>query len=381
MVMSGFAKIDLLTGELPMDSIECVVVGAGVVGLAIARAFALSGHEVLLLEAENAIGTQTSSRNSEVIHSGIYYPTGSLKARFCVQGRRLLYDYCQSHNVPFHRCGKLVVATSELQIESLHAIKTRALANGVADIMEISPKDVMQMEPELECVAALYSPSTGILDSHALMLAYLGDAETAGVMLALNSALEKGEITKQGFKLKVGKTTVASKILVNSAGFRAPTVARMINGFPAARIPPELYAKGNYFSFSGKPPFSRLIYPIPEPGGLGVHVTVDLAGQVRFGPDVEWVDRVDYSVDPRRADQFYSAIRRYWPRLPDKSLTPAYSGIRPKISGPDEPGVDFIIQGPKDHGIPGLINLFGIESPGLTSSLAIAAEVTALLSS
>ena len=362
-----------------MDRVECVVVGAGIVGLAVARALALAGREVVILEAEDAIGTHTSSRNSEVIHAGIYYPKGSLKARACVEGRARLYAYCEEHGVPFRRCGKLIVATNEGQIPELKGIQKKAHDNGVPDVVEIPAAEAMRMEPALHCVAALHSPSTGIIDSHALMLAFLGDAEVAGAMLGLRSPLTRVSISTSGFEIHSGQTRIQSQVLVNSAGIRAPSVAALIEGFPGDRIPPEHYAKGNYYSLSGRPPFSRLVYPVPEPGGLGVHVTLDLAGQARFGPDVEWIERPDYSVDPRRAERFYAAIRRYWPALADGALAPGYAGIRPKISGPKEPAADFVIQGPAEHGVPGLVNLFGIESPGLTASLALADDVAARL--
>jgi L-2-hydroxyglutarate oxidase LhgO len=366
-----------------MDEVECVVIGAGLVGLAVARALALSGREVVILEAEDAIGTHTSSRNSEVIHAGIYYPKGSLKARACVAGRQRLYRYCEEHGVPHRRCGKLIVATNVNQVSELREIQNRAHENGVADVVEIPAAQAMRMEPALQCVAALHSPSTGIIDSHALMLAYLGDAEAAGAMLGLKSPLTKVLFSDSGFEIHSEETRIHSKILVNSAGFRAPSVARLMAGFPADKVPPEYYAKGNYYSLTSRPPFSRLVYPVPEPGGLGVHVTLDLAGQARFGPDVEWVEHVglatDYAVDPRRAERFYAAIRRYWPALPDGALAPGYAGIRPKISGPKEPAADFLIQGPAGHGVAGLVNLFGIESPGLTASLALADDVAALL--
>jgi L-2-hydroxyglutarate oxidase LhgO len=364
-----------------MDKVECVVIGAGVVGLAIARALAMTGREVVILEAEDAIGTHTSSRNSEVIHAGIYYPRDSLKARACIAGRRLLYEYCATHGVPHRRCGKLIVATNEAQIVELKAIQKKAHDNGVSDVVEIPAAEAMRMEPALRCVAALHSPSTGIIDSHALMLAYLGDAEAAGAMLALKSSLERVVVSPQGFELQVTDTRIRASLVVNSAGLRAPRVARLIEGFPPGKVPPEFYAKGNYYSLAGRPPFSRLVYPVPEPGGLGVHVTLDLAGQARFGPDVEWVDRIDYGVDPRRAERFYAAIRRYWPSLPDGALAPGYAGIRPKISGPKEPAADFLIQGPSEHGVAGLVNLFGIESPGLTASLALADDVAKLVQS
>ena len=363
-----------------MEKAEAVVIGAGVVGLAVARALALAGREVVILESEDAIGTHTSSRNSEVIHAGIYYPKGSLKARACVEGKRLLYEYCETHGVPFRRCGKLIVATDEKQSPELESIKRKAHANGVTDVDFVSQRSVSEWEPELQCVAALHSPSTGIIDSHALMLAYLGDAQAHGAMLALKSPLIGGEVTRDGIVLHTNEMTLSTKTLVNSAGLRAPSVAATIEGFEKRFVPRELYAKGNYYSLARKSPFSRLVYPVPEPGGLGVHVTLDLAGQARFGPDVEWVDKIAYKVDPKRAERFYAAIRRYWPGLPDGALLPGYAGIRPKTAGPGEPAPDFEIQGPRRHGVPGLVNLFGIESPGLTSSLALAEEVARQLS-
>ena len=356
------------------------MVGAGVVGLAVARALAMSGREVVILEAEDAIGTHTSSRNSEVIHAGIYYPEGSLKAVSCVRGKAALYQYVQSHGVPHRRCGKLIVATEEKQVPELEGIRAKAHANGVTDVDFIPIEKVRSWEPELRCIAALHSPSTGIIDSHALMLAYLGDAEAHGAALALKSPLIGGEITSEGIVLHTGDMTLRTQLLVNSAGLRAPSVARTIEGFDRRFVPGEFYAKGNYYSLNRKPPFSRLIYPVPEPGGLGVHVTLDLAGQARFGPDVEWVERIGYAVDPKRAERFYAAIRRYWPGLPDGALLPGYSGIRPKTAGPGEPAPDFRIQGPRAHGVPGLVHLFGIESPGLTASLALAASVLEELS-
>jgi len=363
-----------------MDKIEAVVIGAGVVGLAVARALALAGREVVILDAEDAIGTHTSSRNSEVIHAGIYYPAGSLKARSCVAGRRRLYEYCAARGVPHRRCGKLIVATDEAQRGELDRIRSRAHASGVPEVDFVSREQVREWEPELRCVAALHSPATGIIDSHALMLAYLGEAEDHGAMLALKSRLEKGIVRNEGIELQVqGAEPVLTRLLVNSAGIRAPSVARLIEGYPREQAPRELYAKGNYYSLTRRAPFSRLVYPVPEPGGLGVHVTLDLAGQARFGPDVEWVDAIDYRVDPKRAERFYAAIRRYWPGLPDGALAPGYAGIRPKIAGPGEPAADFMIQGPREHGVPGLVNLFGIESPGLTASLALADDVAALL--
>jgi L-2-hydroxyglutarate oxidase LhgO len=364
-----------------VDSVDAVVIGAGLVGLAVARALALAGREVVILEAEGAIGMHTSSRNSEVIHAGIYYPKGSLKARTCVQGKERLYRYCAERGVPHRRCGKLIVATGAAQLAEMEGIRQKALANGVTDVVRIGPGEARAMEPELSCVAALHSPSTGIIDSHALILAYLGDAQNAGAMLALKSPLEKGFVRPGGIELHVaGAEPVLARNVVNSAGLRAPSVARRIEGFPARLAPPELYAKGNYFTLARRAPFSRLVYPVPEPGGLGVHVTLDLGGRARFGPDVEWVEGIDYTVDPRRAECFYAAIRRYWPGLPDGALEPGYAGIRPKISGRGEPPADFVVQGPREHGVRGLVQMYGIESPGLTASLALADDVVALLS-
>jgi L-2-hydroxyglutarate oxidase LhgO len=361
-----------------MESIDAVVIGAGVVGLAVARALALAGREVIVLEAEDAIGTHTSSRNSEVIHAGIYYPRDSLKARSCVEGRQRLYAYCASHGVPHRRSGKLIVATDEAQLAELEAIRQRALANGVQDIAWLSRAQTLAMEPALSTVASLHSPSTGIIDSHALMLAYLGDAEAQGAMLALKSPLEHARLHGDGIELQVGGAEpmrLRARCVVNAAGLHAPSLARRIEGFPVEHAPGEYYAKGNYYALAGRAPFSRLVYPVPEPGGLGVHLTLDLAGQARFGPDVEWVEKIDYQVDPRRAERFYAAIRRYWPALPDGALVPGYAGIRPKIAPRGAPAADFVVQGPRAHGVPGLVHLFGIESPGLTASLALADEV------
>jgi L-2-hydroxyglutarate oxidase LhgO len=363
-----------------VERVDAVVVGAGVVGLAVARALALAGREVVILEAESAIGTHTSSRNSEVVHAGIYYPQGSRKARTCVEGRERLYAYCDERGVPYSRCGKLIVATDDSQLDELEGIRLRAHANGVVDVVHVSAADARALEPQLECVGALSSPSTGIVDSHALMVAFLGDAERAGAMLALKCTLTKGVLRPAGIELHVaGADPILAAQVVNSAGLRAPSVARGIEGYPGELAPPELYAKGNYYVLAGRSPFSRLVYPVPEPGGLGVHLTLDLGGRARFGPDVEWIDAIDYTVDPRRAERFYDAIRRYWPRLPDGALEPDYAGVRPKIAGPDEPAADFVVQGPRAHGVPGLVNLFGIESPGLTSSLPLADEVVAEL--
>ena len=358
-----------------MDRVDCVVVGAGVIGLAVARRLAQAGREVVVLEAAEGIGTVTSSRNSEVIHAGIYYKAGSLMARTCVAGKKMLYRYCADHGVPHKNCGKLIVATTPKEAEKLQSIRAHAEANGVLDMQMLSGEAARALEPALNCDAALLSPSTGIIDSHAFMLALRGDAEAAGAALAFHTPLLRARAVAGKIELDVGgdaPMTLECRLLVNSAGLNAPAVARGIDGMPLASIPRAYLAKGNYFSCSRKAPFSHLIYPVPEPGGLGVHLTLDMAGQARFGPDVEWVDNIDYAVDPARAARFYPAIRKYWPALPDGALMPSYSGMRPKIVPPAVASQDFVIQGPKDHGVAGLINLFGIESPGLTSSLAIA---------
>ena len=358
-----------------MDRVDCVVVGAGVIGLAVARRLAQAGREVVVLEAAEGIGTVTSSRNSEVIHAGIYYKAGSLMARTCVAGKKMLYRYCADHGVPHKNCGKLIVATTPKEAEKLQSIRAHAEANGVLDMRMLSGEAARALEPALNCDAALLSPSTGIIDSHAFMLALRGDAEAAGAALAFHTPLLHARAVAGKIELDAGgdaPMTLECRLLVNSAGLNAPAVARGIDGMPLASIPRAYLAKGNYFSCSRKAPFSHLIYPVPEPGGLGVHLTLDMAGQARFGPDVEWVDTIDYAVDPARAARFYPAIRKYWPALPDGALMPSYSGMRPKIVPPAVASQDFVIQGPKDHGVAGLINLFGIESPGLTSSLAIA---------
>ena len=361
-----------------MDKVDCVVIGAGVIGLAVARRLAQAGREVVVLEAAEGIGTVTSSRNSEVIHAGIYYKAGSLMARMCVAGRVALYQYCREHGIPHRNCGKLIVATTPAETEKLQSIRAHAEANGVRDLQTLSGPEARALEPALNCDAALLSPSTGIVDSHAYMLALLGDAEAAGAVCAFHTPLLHARAMAGRIELDAGGDAPMSlecRLLINAAGLGAPALARSIDGMPIGLIPPAYLAKGNYFSCSARAPFSRLIYPVPEPGGLGVHLTLDMAGQARFGPDVEWIDTIDYAVDPARAERFYPAIRRYWPTLPDGALMPSYSGIRPKIVPPAVAGQDFLIQGPRDHGVEGLINLFGIESPGLTSSLAIADHV------
>lgn len=358
------------------ERVDCVVAGAGVVGLAVARALAAEGREVLVLEAASAFGTGTSSRSSEVVHAGIYYPTGSLKARLCVRGRALLYAFCERHGVACQRTGKLIVATSAAQLPALEAARRQAEANGVTDLQWLEAPQARALEPALHCAAALLSPSTGIVDSHGLMLALLGEVERGGGFLVKNTALAHARIENNAISITASDgTEIEADWLINAAGLAAPALAREIVGLAPEHIPAPRYAKGNYFALRGRAPFSRLIYPLPEAAGLGVHLTLDLGGQARFGPDVEWVDAIDYTVDPRRADAFYAEVRKYWPALPDGALQPAYAGIRPKLGGPDSPAADFLIQSEATHGVPGLINLFGIESPGLTSCLALAEHV------
>jgi L-2-hydroxyglutarate oxidase LhgO len=368
-----------------VDHLDTVVIGAGVVGLAVARTLARAGREVVVLEALEAIGQVTSARSSEVIHAGLYYPSGSLKARLCVEGKALLYAYCAERRVAHRRCGKLVVAAQGQAVDDLDRLALQARANGVDDVQLIDGDAARRMEPALAAQAALWSPSTGIVDSHGLMLALLGEAQDHGAVLALKSPVLRGEVTQAGIVLAVGgdePMRVRARSVVNAAGLSACDVARAIEGLDGAHVPRAQRCKGSYFSLAGRSPFSHLVYPVPEPGGLGVHLTLDLAGQARFGPDVQWLaddEPIDYAVDARRGDRFYAAIRRYWPALPDGALLPAYSGMRPKISGPGEPAADFVVQGPAVHGVEGLVNLFGIESPGLTSALAIGELVGSLL--
>lgn len=359
-----------------MDAdVDVVVVGAGVVGLAAARALALAGEQVLVLEAEDAIGTQISSRNSEVIHAGLYYPAGSLKARLCVEGRRALYAYARERGFRAEPVGKLLVASDAAQLPALRAIAAAGRANGVDDLVELDADAVRRLEPEVAAVAGLFSPSTGILDSHGFMLALEGDLENAGGQVVLRSPVTGGRPVDGGIELAVGGAdpmVLTTRAVVNAAGLGATGLAASIAGIAPGSVPHLRLARGNYFSLGGvRTPFRHLVYPIPEPGGLGIHATLDLGGQVRFGPDVEWIDRIDHTVDPRRAERFYAAIRRYWPGLPDGALQPAYAGIRPKITGPGEAAADFVVQGPAETGVAGLWNLFGIESPGLTAALAI----------
>ncbi len=364
------------------ERVDCVVVGAGVVGLAVARRLARAGREVIVLEAADHFGTETSSRNSEVIHAGLYYRPGSLKARACIAGKAALYRFLADHDVGHRRIGKLVVATDDGECERLTAIRANSLASGMPDLEWWDGARVAAAEPALTAVAALWSPTTGIVDSHGLMLALAGEAEAAGAWLAMAAPVTGGRVGEDGVTLDVGGAEpmrLAARSVVNAAGLTAPALAGRLDGFPAAEVPKAYYAKGSYFVLSGRSPFDHLIYPVPIDGGLGVHVTLDLGGQARFGPDVEWVDGVDYDLDPTRGDRFYASVRRYWPDLPDGSLSPGYTGVRPKLVGPGGPWTDFRIDGPGRHGCPGLVNLFGIESPGLTGCLALADLVAAEL--
>jgi L-2-hydroxyglutarate oxidase LhgO len=360
-----------------MDSCDCIVIGAGVVGLAVARALARRGREVLVLETASSFGTGVSSRNSGVIHAGIYYPQGSLKAQLCVAGRDQLYAFCEQFGVPHRRCGKLIVATSPQELAELETIRSAALDNGV-QLERLDADAARRLEPQLSCVAALHSPNTGIIDPHGYMTALLADAEAHGAILACHSRVMRMWPETQTVLVAVNnaeRPSIRARAVINCASLDATQIAADIEGFPREHIPQAYLARGHYFSLCGRSPFSRLIYPIPEPGGLGVHLTLDLAGQAHFGPDVQWIEDVDYAVDIARAERFYGAIRRFWPELQDGQLVPAYAGIRPKITGPGEPAADFRIDGPERHGVRGIVNLFGIESPGLTASLAIGDHV------
>lgn len=368
-----------------MDKVDCIVIGAGVIGLAVARKLALCGREVLVVDTHPGIGMETSSRNSEVIHAGLYYPTGSLKARLCVAGRSALYTYCEERGIAHRRCGKLIVATSDAQRDKLGAIHAQAQANGCAEVIALTAREAQAMEPSLSCVAALFSPMTGIIDSHELMLTLQGDAEHAGALFAFNSRVVAGQVDEHRAVLQIeteanNQIELEANTVVNCAGLHAVRIAQSIAGLDRTSIPTAYFAKGNYYSLASKAPFSHLIYPVPEPGGLGVHLTLDLGGQARFGPDVEWLGHsdgpIDYSVDPHRAEKFYREIRSYWPDLPDATLQPAYAGVRPKISPPDAPAADFMIT---SHRNPRYLGLYGIESPGLTSALAIADRVSEML--
>jgi L-2-hydroxyglutarate oxidase LhgO len=365
-----------------VDQVDAVVVGAGVVGLAVARELVLRGEEVVLLEAGPAIGLEISSRNSQVVHAGIYYPTGSAKARLCVAGKALLYAYCESRGVQHKRLGKLIVASDAREETTLRSYQAQAVANGVADLRWLSARKAQALEPAIQCSAALLSPSTGIVDSHELMTALLADLEAAGGLLALNSPVTGGRILPAGIEIQVGTdqtVVLRCRRLVNSAGLEAQRVASLLQGFKPQHLPPRHLAIGHYYALAGRSPFSRLVYPVAQQGGLGIHVTLDLAGQARFGPDVRWLEALDYDFDDSRRAAFVEAIRRYYPAIRAGDLLPGYTGIRPKLAGAGEPAADFLLQGPAQHGVAGLVNLFGIESPGLTASLAIAREAAGML--
>jgi L-2-hydroxyglutarate oxidase LhgO len=361
-----------------VQKLDVVVVGGGVIGLAVARAFALSGRDVVLLEAESALGCHTSSRNSEVIHAGIYYPTGSLKARLCVQGKRALYAYCEQEEVAHARLGKLIVATRDEEIAQLERLKAQAEANDVDDLVWLDPRDIHALEPAVTAVRGLLSPSTGIVDSHELMAALRRNAEGAGAQVVLSTPVLGGRVSDNGVELEIGGVepmTASCRTVINAAGLFAQQLAHNIDGLPKSHIPGQYFAKGHYFVLPGRAPFQRLVYPVPVPGGLGVHVTLDLARQARFGPDVSWLDGVDYAFDESRAESFYAAIRTYYPALEDGTLAPGYTGIRPKLGPASAAAQDFVIQGERVHGVRGLVNLYGIESPGLTAALALAEAV------
>jgi L-2-hydroxyglutarate oxidase LhgO len=361
---------------------QVLVVGAGVIGLAVARTAALAGHEVIVAEATGGIGNGISSRNSEVVHAGIYYPTGSMRARHATRGRRMLYQFCETHGVAHNKCGKLIVAIDAAELAKVEKLLAQGRENGVEGLELIGGNAARALEPELSCIGALRSPESGIVDSHGYMLALWGELEDRGGMIAFETPVERMAFADGRWQVEFGGREggrIAFDAVVNAAGLGAQALARRIEGYPAGKVPRLVLAKGNYFAFAGRPVFSRLIYPTPVDGGLGVHVTIDLAGRMRFGPDVEWIETESYTVDPHRADSFYARIRTYWPGLPDGSLVPDYCGIRPKLTGPGEPPADFMIAGPAGHGLPRLVNLFGIESPGLTASLSLAEEAVGYL--
>lgn len=365
------------------DEIDCVIIGAGVIGLAIGRELALAGREVIVVERNAGVGEETSSRNSEVIHAGIYYPTSSLKARLCVSGKSMLYEYCQGRQIPFRRIGKLIVATDDSQLGRLTSLKSRATQNGVTDIEEIDRIELERREPNVRGVAALWSPSTGIIDSHALMLALQADLETAGGIVATHSAIEAIDVGNKKIDLRVASGDDSSELtattVINAAGLGALSLAKNCTGVDSSAVPRGYLAKGSYFVLDGPSPFKTLVYPLPVAGGLGIHATLDLAGKLRFGPDVEWLDEIDYSVDAKRRDAFAESIQHYWPELNPADLVPGYAGIRPKLSGPGEPPADFCIEPAATSAARQLIHLFGFESPGLTAALAIAEEVKNLV--
>ncbi|WP_309083955.1 NAD(P)/FAD-dependent oxidoreductase [Chelativorans sp.] len=363
------------------EEVDAVVIGAGAVGLAVGRALALSGREVIILEAERMIGSVTSSRNSEVIHAGLYYVPGSLKAKLCVEGKAALYAYCAERGIKHSRLGKLIVACSEAEVPRLQHLTMNAARNGVVDLAMLSQHEVRSIEPELDCFAAMRSPSTGIVDVHELMLSYLGDLQNSGGMLVLGARVLAGKVTGRGISLLVdqdGGLVLSCRTVVNCAGLAAQKIASSIEGFPREAVPAQYLAKGNYFKLTSRSPFQHLVYPLPTDGGMGIHLTLDHAGRARFGPDVEWVEKIDYTVSDERLPLFERAIRRYWPGLPDGTLAPDYCGIRPKLNGSGSPAADFMIQDGNAYGAKGLINLYGIESPGITASLAIGDLVRAL---
>ena len=362
-----------------MERVDCIVIGAGIIGIAIARALAMKGREVLVLEKAETIGTETSSRNSEVIHAGIYYPKHSLKAKSCIEGKKALYNFCQERHISHQNIGKLIVATNEDQIETLFQIKKRAEENNVNDLRYLNKQEAAALEPNLNCVGALFSPSTGIVDTHAFMLALQGEAEAHHAQFIFQTEVLGGEIKDNAIEIEVLGFKLQCKTLINAAGLWAQSIAHSIRGFPKTTIPLSYWAKGNYFSYSGKSPFQRLIYPVPQQEGLGIHMTLDLGNKVRFGPDVEWVESIDYTVNSKLIEKFYFEIRKYWPELPDMSLFPDYAGIRPKLFRPQDGSfTDFSIHAKETHGFHSIINLYGIESPGITSSLALAQHVACL---